>query len=223
MTDPQFALYPDPRPPSRDGIDLRWDDCANVIASVSGAALVHADPPWTYRNAGCKGNARDEYDLLTLEGIATHLDAAYDAAADDAYLLCWVTFPTMMEWAPHLLATRWMYKTGGCWGKTQGLGIGHHFRGDAEPLLVLTKGKPRPVRAISSLHLSPRGKHSEKPEEWLAALFRSFAPPGSLVLDVYAGLGPAARACVRTGHRYVGAEIDEDRHRRALGLLAGVR
>ena len=68
----------------------------------------------------------------------------------------------------------------------------------------------------------PEG-HSEKPIPWLRAWVRAWTEPGDLVLDLYAGLGGMARACLLEGRRYVGAEIDVERHRRAVDLLARVR
>jgi N6-adenosine-specific RNA methylase IME4 len=216
----QIQLLSDPRPPERAGIDLRCCDVADLMPDVCDAALVHADPPWIYRNAGNRGNAADQYDLITMQQIAEHLDCAYDCAAENAYLVCWTTFPMLAEWMPHMERTRWQYISGGCWFKTGGLGVGYHFRGDAEPILLAKKGKPKPQQAISSAYAGPRAAHSEKPVPWLEALVRSLTAPGSTVLDVYAGLGPMARACWRTGRRYAGAEIDEERHRAALSRLA---
>jgi N6-adenosine-specific RNA methylase IME4 len=220
---PQLSFLPDPELPSKPGIDLRCCDIADLLPVVSGAAVVHADPPWIYRNAGNAGNAADQYALLSMEQIAEHVERSYHAAAPDAYLLCWATFPKLAEWMPHLERTSWRYVTGGAWFKTGGLGIGYHFRGDVEPLLVCTKGKPRPVLAVSSAYAGPRAAHSEKPMPWLEQLVQSFTEPGATVLDLYAGLGPMARACYRTDRKYIGAEIDAQRHRQALGRLAQER
>jgi tRNA/tmRNA/rRNA uracil-C5-methylase (TrmA/RlmC/RlmD family) len=46
-------------------------------------------------------------------------------------------------------------------------------------------------------------------------------PPGGLVLDLYAGLGSVPEAVVMAGEgrRYIGAEIDEDRHAAALAIV----
>ena len=45
---------------------------------------------------------------------------------------------------------------------------------------------------------------------------RRWTDPGDLVLDLYAGLGSVAVACALEGRRYIGAEIDPERHRRAV-------
>lgn len=52
--------------------------------------------------------------------------------------------------------------------------------------------------------------------EWI----RAWTDPGDLVVDVFAGLAPLARACYAEGRRYVGAEIDPERHALALVRLA---
>ena len=61
--------------------------------------------------------------------------------------------------------------------------------------------------------------------QWL----ERWTAPGDTVLDLFAGLGSVAVACLHTGRRYVGAEIDPDRfeaarlniHRALNGLKNG--
>jgi hypothetical protein len=213
-----------PVPPS---IDLRCCGVEALLGEVCGASLVVADPPWTYNNAGTRGNASDEYDTITIEDIARHLDAAWDCAGDDAYLLCWAAWPLLLGpdgWAAASAAMRWRYVSGGAWSKTGGLGVGFHWRGDSEFALLYVKGSPRPVATIRNTAVTPRrenGRHSEKPLPWARDHVRAFCPPGGLVLDLYAGMAPYARACLVEGRAYVGAEIDPQRHADALGLLAG--
>jgi hypothetical protein len=213
-------LFDLPVAPSIPGIDLRCCDVAALFDEVRGARLVHADPPWTYDNAGCRGNAEDNYGVLDCAGIAAHLDAAWDCAADDAYLLCWTTWPKLMEWAEASRGSRWTYKSGGSWAKIGRLGVGFHWRGDSEPLLLYVKGNPRPLdHGISNSHISAREEHSEKPTPFLRRCLLGFTAPGDLVLDLYAGLAPMARACRMEGRQYLGAEIDPVRHAAAMSLL----
>ena len=127
------------------------------------------------------------------------------------------------EWflAESSAGIRWRYVTGGSWLKTGRMGIGFHWRGDAEPPLIYVKGKPgRPRCAISSGYQSTRGAHSEKPVPFLRSMLRAWSPDGGTVMDMYAGLAPLARACVDEGRQYVGAEIDPTRRADALALLA---
>ena len=210
-------------PPRPDGVDLVLGDVSAMLAAHKGAGarLVIADPPWAYDNAGTRGNAADNYDLLTNEGIAATVDAAYDCAADGARLALWVTWPKLGEWMTAAAGMRWRYVTGGAWGKAGQMGVGFHWRGDSEALLVYVKGSPgRPHEAVSNLHVSKRTDHSEKPVEWLRAAIRAWTQPGDLVLSVYSGLFPEGRACALEGRRCIGAEIDPERHAAAVGRLA---
>ena len=236
----QPPLFKDPIPPGLDGIDLRLGDCYNVLRTLEhgSVGLVHADPAWVYRNdTGKHGKARDHYECLRLPDITEHLDMAYDVAVDDCYLLCWATYPTQREWfeeeiAAHLEgAFRWEYVSGGAWvkqmeehnGAVRELepGIGFHWRGDAEALMLYRKGKPKPRRMVRNGRVQPPTlRHSEKPAEWLAELVAAFSDPGDIVLDLYAGHAPLALPAVQQGRRYLGIEIDAKRHAAALGLIA---
>jgi hypothetical protein len=131
-----------------------------------------------------------------------------------------MTIPAL---SPHEIVedAGWAYISGGAWGKTGGLGVGYHFRGDAEILLLYRKGSPRPHGGSkTNLWLEPRTlTHSEKPQTALRALAR-MVPPGALVVEGYAGSGSMARACRATGREYIGCEGDPQRHALALVRLS---
>lgn len=205
------TLFPPMLPPTFDRWRIEVADVAAVCASVRGASMVHADPPWSYDNAAVSGNAVDHYTTISIADIVAHLDAAYDSAAADCYLVCWCTWPKLGEWMAASSAMRWRYVTGGAWHNVGRMGIGFHVRGDTEPVLVYVKGSPRPLEAMSNGHASERGEHSEKPVGFLRSMVRAFSPPDGLVLDLYAGRAPLARACAAEGRRYIGAEIDPER------------
>ena len=223
-------LFPDLRPRSPappPGIDLRCCGVDDVLREVRGARLIHADPPWQYNpgSAG-KGSAQPElngiYGCITDADIVAHLDAAYDCAAPGARMLCWYTWPKAAEWrAAGMAGARWGGEvTGGAWVKIGGHpGVGYHWRGQSEPVALFVRrdgAAGRPGELLLNGHVSQPGAHSEKPLSWLRAMLRAWTEPGDLVVDLYAGLAPMARACALEGRRYVGAEIDPERHR--LGL-----
>lgn len=235
MTQPM--LFAPPRPPDlrARGIDLRCCDVADLLESMQEPAdLVVADPPWKYAN-NQNGRASEHYALIDLDNIVAHVDAAYRVARTDSYLAVWYTFPFAQVWLRRELA--WRYITGGAWAKPGLPGAGYHWRGNAEGVAVYGKGKPRPCTTdvLLSCHVSSRASdgtpgnsgvlHSRKPADWQAGWVRNWCPPGGLVLDLYAGLGSVAEAVLLAGEgrRYVGAEIDPERHAAALALLAGVR
>jgi hypothetical protein len=212
------------------GVDLRLATNATLLAdpALRGAAhLVHADPAWPAYDtgAGTQSSAESAYDLApSYEDIVADLDAAYDVAAEDARLLVWVTWPHLLDFLLALgeVGCRWEYLTGGAWTKSGQPGIGYHWRGTTEPVLVFRKGAPgRSTAALPNGWTAPRGAHSEKPADWLTEIVRAWVPTGGVVVDLYAGLAPVARACVAAGVRYVGAESDPDRHVLALAALEG--
>lgn len=180
-------------------------------------------------------SAASHYPCLQMEDIVRHVRSSWDCAAEDAYLVVWATFPLLSEWMSAATedAIRWRYVTGGAWAKTGAPGAGFHWRGNAEPILIYRKGKPRPVstQLLRSTYVTEqhRGKHSksgkglahsEKPIAYQTNMIEVWSAPGDLIFDVYAGLCSVGRAVKRAGNRrYVGAEIDPDRYRQAVDRL----
>jgi len=206
--------------PVVDDCQIYEQDAAGVASVVTGARLVHTDPPWTYEISGLRGHATNHYDTISMVQIAAHLTAAFDAAAPDAYLFLWSTWPKLVEWIGASAAMPWRHVTGGSWHKTDRMGIGFHVRGDSEPWLLYVKGKPRPFSALSNAYASARTEHSEKPIPFLRRMVSALTEPGDLVLDVYAGRGPCGVACRAEGRRYAGIEIDPERAEIARANIA---
>lgn len=201
-------------------IDLRRCDVADLLREVRGARLVIADPPWMYEREAGAANPETFgiFAGLDMPTIVAHLDATYDCAGPDARLAVWYTFPKDQEWSDAGNAgKRWGGRvSGGAWTKHPHVGVGHHWRGWVEPVALFTKGSTGRCREmLGNGHISAPDEHSYKPVAWMRRWIRAWTDPGDLVLDVYAGLGSVAVACALEGRRYVGAEIDEERHRRA--------
>lgn len=222
------ALFPGLSPVAAPpGIDLRCGDVREMLAGVRGARLIVADPPWIYASEAGAANPETHgiYEGLSEADIAAILDASYDSAGPDARLAVWHTHPKLMEWinAGHA-GPRWRYVSGGSWAKLQQVGVGYHWRGRTEPVHLFAKGAAgRPNVLIENGDESPPGAHSEKPTDWMRVWVRAWTDPGDLVVDIFAGRAPLARACYAEGRKYVGAEIDPERHGLALSALAAYR
>lgn len=208
-----------------DTIKLRCCDVLHLLPEVKDARLVISDPPWQYEQTAVRGNAADQYECPSMADIVSTLATAYESAATDAYLFMWCTWPMLADFLKTALAEfPWRYLTGGSWHKTGGLGVGFHVRGDSEPWLLWQKGKAAPHKhSLSNAFASKRTMHSEKPIAFLCNLVEALTQPDDLVLSVYSGMCPEARACLATSRRLVGAEIDPERHDKALRLLAEYR
>jgi hypothetical protein len=185
-------------------------------------SLIVADPPWSYTQAPGVANPDLQYQTVTDKQIAEWIDLAYDVTTD-ARLAIWCTWPKLGEWwaAADAVGLRWKYKSGGSWHKEGPPGVGHHWRGHSEPVLIYTKGSPSVAASmLRNAYSSYKGKHSEKPIKWMAGWLERWTEKGELVCDLFAGMAPLARACARTGRRYVGAELDPERYRQAVDRLA---
>jgi DNA modification methylase len=82
-----------------------------------------------------------------------------------------------------------------------------------EQAYLLAKGSPRlpdhPLSDLIEMPYSGNKLHpTQKPVAALAPLIRSFALPGELVLDPFAGSGSTCAAALLTGRRYLGIELD---------------
>jgi hypothetical protein len=207
-----------------ESIDLRLCSVQELIKGVRGARLICADPPWLYSEnpGGANPEMNNIYRGCKDADIVRHLSDSFDSALPDSRLACWYTWPKDAEWNAAGGAGKWGPRvTGGAWLKTGQVGVGYHWRGQTEPVAIFARGTVgRSNECILNGFQSVPGAHSEKPVEWLRSWVRAWTAPGDLVMDLYAGRAPLARACLAEGRRYVGAEIDPDRHAMALTALA---
>jgi N6-adenosine-specific RNA methylase IME4 len=145
--------------------------------------VVLADPPWRYDDRGCNGAAEGHYQTMTLEKICA-LPLA-KLAAPDAVLFLWATYPMMREALRVIEAWGFTYKSIAFqWVKTYQpkpdgssqpfFGLGRWTRGNTEPCLLATRGKPKRaandvgqllITPGDELLVSPVTRHSAKPPE----------------------------------------------------------
>ena len=189
------------------------------------AALVEADPPWMYEAPIGAADPSLAYKCLSIEVIRDHIAAAATIAAPGSRLALWTTWPKIGDIMASGQIGRWRYVTGGSWHKLGGIGVGYHWRGHSEPLLIyrLTGPTGRPREMIKNAHATPaRLAHSEKPIEWLRQIVRAWTDPGDLVVSLYAGRAPLAEACAIEGRRFYGCEPDPARRAHAIDRVRSV-
>jgi len=138
--------------------------------------IIYADPPWKYNSRAnhktrFRGGACGHYDLMSMNEIkALPLDKLAD---ENCVLFLWTTFPYLEEQIKLFKHWGFKYKTlGFSWIKTNKLngkpffGVGYYAKSNCEVCLMGIKGKMKPVsNKISSVIISPRGEHSQKPFE----------------------------------------------------------
>jgi N6-adenosine-specific RNA methylase IME4 len=133
--------------------------------------IIYADPPWSYKDKKCNGAALNHYETMKIEDICNlPVQGIMD---DNCILFMWATYPLLKEALQVIEAWGFKYKSIAfqwvkVYPKSRGyvFGLGRWTRGNTEPCLIATKGKPKRVdNAISQLIVSPIRKHSEKPPE----------------------------------------------------------
>lgn len=133
--------------------------------------IIYADPPWSYKDQGCSGNAKDQYQTMKLQDIC-NIDVNR-IASKNCVLFMWATYPKIQEALQVIDAWGFTYKTIGFqWVKLNKSGNGFFFglgrwtRGNTECCLIATKGKPKRIDAgVTQLIFSPLRKHSQKLDE----------------------------------------------------------
>lgn len=215
-----FEGHAPPPPPLE--LELRLCSCEQLLSDLSEApSLIVADPPWVYHQApGHSANPENHYQPMTDLEIAQILARAY-GTLERGRLALWLTWPKLEDWrnARAQVEWPWRYVSGGSWHKHSGRpGTGYHWLGSSELVELYVKGTGLCTRwgPLTNAHESQRTAHSEKPVEWMIGWLERWTEPGDLVVELFAGLAPVARACASTGRRYLGAEIDPERHAQAL-------
>ncbi|HEY9832536.1 MAG TPA: MT-A70 family methyltransferase [Stenomitos sp.] len=180
-------------------------------------SLIVADPPWTYllRESDRTHRNRTPYPNMSDEEIF-NLPIG-EIAAQNAYLLLWVTNNHLPLGFQCLETWGFTYKTIFTWLKvTQKstsneikprIGMGHYGRGCTEHFLVATKGKPKSFTSlgltnIPNVILANRTDHSRKPEEFFVIANRLGDVLGGSRIELFARE-------LREGWDAWGAEVEE--------------
>ena len=99
----------------------------------------------------------------------------------------------------------------------------NHYN-SVEATWTVNNGERYPV-SVLDFGLDPRtgGQHpTQKPLELLCYLVKTYTNPGDTVLDLFAGSGTTLAACLHTGRKAIGCEIDPQYHSVALRRLEAI-
>jgi N6-adenosine-specific RNA methylase IME4 len=169
--------------------------------------VIYADPPWKYgderggsvQSIGGDGSradssAADKYPTMPTDKICEFTDETgrhvSDLAATDAVLFMWATFPLLEDAMRVIPAWGFKYKTAFVWHK-QRSNVGNYHDASCELLMICIRGScPIEVdERVSQLQSIPRGRHSEKLEEFRAIVDKLY-PSGPRVELFRRGAAP---------------------------------
>ena len=132
-----------------------------------------------------------------------------------AVFVDWRNLPAMTD---ALQAAGWVYRGIVVWDKGISRPIPNRFRNDCEYLVWGTNG-PRETKYVPGVFIgagcyrvksvSSKDKHhqTEKPVELLEKLI-AICPQNGIVIDPFMGSGSTGVACVKTGRKFIGMELD---------------
>ena len=137
--------------------------------------IVYADCPWPYADQSCQGTMANHYRSMKISDLCgLPVESICD---DNCVMFFWATYPMMKEALCVIESWGFTYKSIAFqWvklnknGKGYFYGLGRWTRGNTEPCLIATKGKPKRISAgvfqiiEEPLVLeAPITRHSEKP------------------------------------------------------------
>lgn len=204
-------------PYHRDGpVTLYVGDALDVLPSITDASVgvVILDPPYSMvpnavrgRDDGAAGTSGAP--MMLLSEMARHARRVLVDGGIAPVICDWRRVPDVSY-----LVTLTGMRLATCvaWTRTT-VGTGGLFRTAWDPVLIASNGTPTAVdRAAipNTVMANPPTKRThpyEKPPELWEHILRR-VPPG-VVLDPFAGSGASAVAALRTGHEWVGIEVDE--------------
>ena len=208
------------RPPgflggSMDNVQLFNGDCLEVLKSLAPGSVdaVVTDPPY---GVGFKGKrTKHECSLVNV---------GYDNLSDTADIIHGVAVPAVRFCIEKFgraavfpgIKNMWYYPhpkdVGGVFCPN-GAGMSPWGFTCLHPVLFYG-GKPAGIRGPtptvlrSTVKAEKNGHPCPKPLEWMVWLIEKCSLPGDTILDPFMGSGTTGVACVQTGRKFIGIEID---------------
>ena len=200
-------------------VQLYLGDCLEVLPTLGAGSVdaVVTDPPWKDYQTG-------RYDASGWHGPIVAVDPSlysgilYQVTSEPSAIILWCSWEPFAHHADALRRACWSIKNCIVWAKP------NHTAGDLsgnlgnqhEMAVFATRGKwhhpgKREVNLWREPHLFSRAKRdhpTEKPVNLMVRSVVTVAGNGTTVLDPFMGSGTTGVACVKTGRRFIGIEID---------------
>lgn len=220
----------------RDGVSLIRGDCLSVLPMLESGSVdaMISDPPFeeeahTLQRRINRGTTRGgEGDVVTeepLDFLPITEEQRTEAARLAVYVVRgWILAFCQAEavglWKHSLEAAGAKYKRTCVWIKPDGM---PQYSGDRpgmgyESIVAAWSGPGRSewngggrhgVFTFSKYEAIRWGHKTQKPESLMVELAKLFSHEGDLVLDPFMGSGTTGVACIKTGRRFIGIELEK--------------
>ena len=188
-------------------------DCLEVMRGMDADSVdaVITDPPYGMNwNTDTTRFSGGNPDLINKRGIGRDWGAGVKGDDTPFDPSPWLCFPRVVLWGYQHYATRLPVGSTLVWIKRNDAAFGT-FLSDAEMAWMKGGYGVYCKRDLSMNAEATRRVHpTQKPVELMKwVLDKAKVPVGGLVLDPFCGSGTTGVACVQTGRRFIGIEIDE--------------
>jgi site-specific DNA-methyltransferase (adenine-specific) len=209
-----------------NNVEILCGDCRLILPTLAGGSIgaIVTDPPYGTEVARDGYGRRQNYggvgrkiegdsDLSALAGM---LDGAGRVLAKHAWIAAFCSPKRHAEVASLLETKGFPIRGEVVWDK-EAPGLGGGIRYQHELILLAAHGDPSGRASLFSVvreYLSRGGKERrhphEKPVKLMTRLIRYCTDEGQTVLDPFMGSGSTPVACLKTGRRCLGIELDPD-------------
>jgi len=199
---------------SRETIQPQWTviegDCLKVLPTLTGIAAIVTDPPYGMKYRSSMGGRFGDCQI-TGDGDTSARDAVIAWAATQSVPV--IAFGNWRVQRPASTAALLV------WDKGDHVGMGDlslPWKPNTEEVYVIGSGfvGHRGSSVLRFNAVSPNFRHTSEPHEHPTqkpvALMRSLIDkcPAGTILDPFMGSGSTGVACMQTGRRFIGIEID---------------
>ncbi len=207
-----------------DALEVRWAELWPLIyrkCKPSAVQVIFGVQPFVTDLIN-SNRKRFRYEIIWEKSQATgFLDAPKRPLKAHENILVFAELPNRTTYNPQKLAAS---KPPSLRRQLPGAGSGKQYspHGRDNPKAYFDDGSRHPVTVAYCPNGGSSQHPTQKPLELLAYLVKTYSNPGDLVVDPFAGSGTTAHACILTGRRFMGCEIDEKYHRLATRRLETV-
>jgi len=222
----------------REGVTIYHGDCLQVLNTFEPAIAdaVITDPPYcsggsleSQKNTAAQGLRTatvqaDGFEWFSADNMSTAglvflvratLVSARRFLKPNRSAFVFTDWRMVPNIAPALESSGLRYRNMIVWDKGHA-GLGCGFKPAHEILLEFTNGTTeyqnktgQNVVRSARVHSSERKHNAEKPVKLLSKVIATAVPEGGLVVDPFMGSGSVLAACIETGCRYIGCELEE--------------
>ena len=214
----------------QEAYHLMQGDCLELMKNIpdSTVDLVATDCPYHIASGGCTNKGKNN-GIFSKENASSgklflHNEVEFPAWLPEIYRIlkpgthCYIFINgrNLMNLQQAAEEAGFVFQNLLVWDKGN-VTPNRYYMNACEFVLLLRKGKARTINKAGSANVlrvkNPTGKKhhpTEKPVDLMQTLIENSTVTGEVVFDPFMGSGSTGVACVNTGRKFIGIEIDEN-------------